>query len=385
MSGYKKFIISALLSANLFANEQTIAPEDVKLYETQYILFAIEYESQGLVLNAKEMYEKLYELKPSEEYLFKYLQMSARVNDTKLIIDKLKNYETENIKILELYAYALSLNEEYEKAVKILERVYLENKDENVILGLVNIYDNHLNQKAKAQEILEKHVFEDFNSKLTIRLLLMYEKNKDFKKGLELLKKLYVEYKETNPFFFEKSKRLLVSYFYSLNPKEGISFFKEHEKDNIDIITSFYKKLGDLEGAYEYLYDGYEDTKDVSFLAQIAMYDYETAKNKDEILTNVIKKFEKVLEKNQNAVYQNYLAYLLIDHDVNINEGVDLVKKALVKMPEDIAFLDTLAWGLYKQNKCNRAFEIMKSIVDKIGQEEKEIKFHWEKIKECNK
>lgn len=385
MSGYKRIIISSLLSLNLFANDMNIPKEDVPLYETQFILFALEYEKNGYVANAKDMYKRLYELKNTEEYLFKYLQMSARLNDFKTIISEVKEYKTEHLGILELYAYALSGSKNYEEAARVLEKVYESNKDETIILGLVNLYDNYLNQKQKASKMLEEYVHDNLSSKLTLRLLIMYENNKEFDKGLELLKRLYVEYKTQNQFFFEKSKKILVSYFYNFNPQDGISFFKEHEKDNIDIIISFYKKLGDLKGAYSYLEDGYEKTSDLNYLAQIAMYDYETAKNKEQILEDVIKKFEKVLEKHDNAVYQNYLAYLLIDHDVNINNGVDLVKKALKKMPEDIAFLDTLAWGVYKQNDCKKAYNIMKSIVDKIGIQDKEIKFHWEKIKECNK
>ena len=42
------------------------------------------------------------------------------------------------------------------------------------------------------------------------------------------------------------------------------------------------------------------------------------------------------------------MAYLLIDYELDINKGVALVKKALVQDPENIAYLDTLAWGEYK-------------------------------------
>ncbi|MEN8717258.1 MAG: hypothetical protein ABF301_01165 [Sulfurovum sp.] len=385
MSGYKKLIISVLLCVNLFGNSENIPKEDIKLYETQYVLFAIEYENQGFYLNAKDIYKKLHDLIGSEEYLFKYLQMSAKLNDTKTIINALKNYETDNLKLLELHAYALSLNNQFEEAVNILEKVYLQNQEENVIIGLVNMYDNNLNNRKRAKEILEESVFKDFKPKLTLRLLVLYEKNKNYEDALELLKKIYIEYKVTNPIFFEKSKKILISYFFNFNPKDGISFFKEHEKDNVDIILGFYKKLDDLVGAYKYLNTEYENTNDIKYLAQIAMYDYENTKNKDDIIEDVVKKFEMVLAKEKNPTYQNYLAYVLIDHDLNINKGVDLVKKALVKMPNDLAFLDTLAWGLYKQNKCGEAYNIMKSIIEKIGKEEKEINFHWEKIKECNK
>jgi len=103
------------------------------------------------------------------------------------------------------------------------------------------------------------------------------------------------------------------------------------------------------------------------------------------VLESVIKKFSKALEKVNNPVYQNYLAYLLIDYDKDIKKGILLVNKALEKEPDNIAYIDTLAWGEYKLNNCNNAYKQMKKVVDKAGLEEKEIKFHWEKIKECIK
>ena len=83
MSSYKRIIISSILSLNLglnlFANELKIAKDDIPLYETQFILFALEYEDKGYVLNAKDMYKKLYELKKSDEYLFKYLGLTPKI------------------------------------------------------------------------------------------------------------------------------------------------------------------------------------------------------------------------------------------------------------------------------------------------------------------
>ena len=60
-------------------------------------------------------------------------------------------------------------------------------------------------------------------------------------------------------------------------------------------------------------------------------------------------------------------------------------KKALKKEPKNLAYLDTLAWGEYKLNNCAEAYIQMKKVVDEAGLEDKEIRLHWEKIKECVK
>lgn len=52
-----------------------------------------------------------------------------------------------------------------------------------------------------------------------------------------------------------------------------------------------------------------------------------------------------------NPVRINNLAYLLIDKDLNIIEGMDLVETALTIRPENYGLLHTRGRGFYKQGK----------------------------------
>jgi len=60
----------------------------------------------------------------------------------------------------------------------------------------------------------------------------------------------------------------------------------------------------------------------------------------------------------------NNLAWFLIDTDRNLNEGLELVGKALELSPENHNFLDSKGWGLYKQGKYQEAFEILQKSWD---------------------
>jgi len=72
--------------------------------------------------------------------------------------------------------------------------------------------------------------------------------------------------------------------------------------------------------------------------------------------------FREVLNmRPQDPDAMNNLAYFLIDADRNINEGLELVNKALQLKPDDYIYLDTKGWGLYKQGK----YEDAKIILDK--------------------
>src|SRR5262249_13991261 len=82
-----------------------------------------------------------------------------------------------------------------------------------------------------------------------------------------------------------------------------------------------------------------------------------------------------LLERNpDNPTYNNDLGYIWVDHDMNVEESEKLIRKALdedrkqrkakpdLKPEEDKdnpAFLDSLAWVLFKQKKFPEAKEIL--------------------------
>ena len=60
---------------------------------------------------------------------------------------------------------------------------------------------------------------------------------------------------------------------------------------------------------------------------------------------------------------RNNLAYLLIDNDINISEGMILIDQALKAKPADRELLANIqhasGWGLYKQGKLREAYDIL--------------------------
>jgi tetratricopeptide (TPR) repeat protein len=61
----------------------------------------------------------------------------------------------------------------------------------------------------------------------------------------------------------------------------------------------------------------------------------------------------------ENPNRMNDLAYFLIDKDQKVNEGIEIIDKALKLSPEDYNYLNTKGWGLYKQGKYQEALEIL--------------------------
>ena len=61
----------------------------------------------------------------------------------------------------------------------------------------------------------------------------------------------------------------------------------------------------------------------------------------------------------RNPARINNLAWFLIDNDINVNEGVNLIQNALEIRPDNWYYLDTKGWGLYKQGRYDEALKVL--------------------------
>jgi len=64
-----------------------------------------------------------------------------------------------------------------------------------------------------------------------------------------------------------------------------------------------------------------------------------------------------------------------------VTRGIQLIQRALVKAPNAPFFIDSLAWGYYKQGECQKAYDTIYPIM--IMVKEPEILEHFEQIKSC--
>ena len=80
------------------------------------------------------------------------------------------------------------------------------------------------------------------------------------------------------------------------------------------------------------------------------------------------REFRKVLDVNpNNAPVLNYFGYMLADRGVRIEEATSMIQHALKEDPSNGAYLDSLGWAYYKQNKLAEAEEYLRKAVDRDG------------------
>ncbi|MBI4861115.1 MAG: tetratricopeptide repeat protein, partial [Candidatus Riflebacteria bacterium] len=102
------------------------------------------------------------------------------------------------------------------------------------------------------------------------------------------------------------------------------------------------------------------DVADVHFHLATVYFD------KDDF-PNASKEFKETIRlQPDNALAKNNLAYLYAEKGVNLDEAMRLVDDALVKLPDNAAFIDTKGWIYYKQKKYDQAVEALKKAIEQM-------------------
>jgi len=81
--------------------------------------------------------------------------------------------------------------------------------------------------------------------------------------------------------------------------------------------------------------------------------------------------FKKLLESHPNdASALNYLGYSLADRDLKLDDAEAYVRRAVELQPKKGAYLDSLAWVLFKRGKAEESLEILKKAVAMLPDDE---------------
>jgi len=393
-------------------NEKVFAQED------SYILFALRAEEIGDYKSASELFAKLYEKSSKKEYLYRSLEnyIAAKENE-KVIkkVDEITQGELDDVilvrikivallqmqKFVEAKNLALRLVsvskgvddyillsdiyiklKKYDTALKYLESAYTRNYNEKILDKMSIILYVNLQRKKDAIAQLETHTRVHGCSKLIcMRLISFYSDENNVDGLLSTYLRLYALNKND-----EVSKRIIQIYGYKKEYLKLIEFL-EDSKTNDELLLQLYVNFKEYKKASPLSYKLYKKNGNINRLGQSAIYDYESTKNKtDKVMQKrVIKKLKTVVEVEENPLYLNYLGYLLIEHDIDVKQGMKYVKRALKLEPNSAFYLDSLAWGYYKLKNCKKAYKIMKKVRKLEGGDDKEVLSHIKQIKKCLK
>lgn len=270
---------------------------------------------------------------------------------------------------------------EYKRALALLEKVYAKTYHENVLLRMTIIMDEYMDERKKAIQLLETHRrMYNTSAKLYYALLELYVKENDADGLLNAYKGLYEKERDE-----KYLKKIIEVYAYKRDIKGAIEFLEKSHASDL-ILYELYKRESQFDKAFLLIDRLYEENKDARWIAEKGVLLFEKAENKNDkkMIKEVLSYFEKAIELGvDDSIYLNYYGYTLIDKEIDVERGIKHVKEALFQQPDNAYYLDSLAWGYYKQQKCSKSFEIMKRVIEKAGLEAEEIVEHWNAIQKC--
>ena len=206
-----------------------------------------------------------------------------------------------------------------------------------------------------------------YSSGYAYSLLLQFEKAiPEYEKSLEIYKKSGIK-----PAWVFNYTQLGEAYNKTGKYKKEKKLYKKAEKDFPDNYVLNYQKgllaivEGDTVNANKYLEKAKRLAKenswtDANIASQIA-FGFSDIGKKDK----AEEYYRKALSLEPGKPDRmNDLAFLLIDSDRNLPEGMELVDKALELSPDNYKYLHCKGWGLFKQRKYLEALEILQKSWD---------------------
>ncbi|PAF43509.1 hypothetical protein [Helicobacter sp. 11S02629-2] len=186
-------------------------------------------------------------------------------------------------------------------------------------------------------------------------------------------------------------KFLLDIYLNMKDKAKLLSLIEDNKKlwgDDYHVFLSYiYANFQDYKLASEEALKAYKIKKDSSFLGLEATYRYELLSKKNKrtlkpIIANLKESLEKWSSPNLalKGYLYNFLGYLLIDHDIDVKSGLNYVSQAVAIDPTNPAYLDSLAWGFYKNKEYKKAKDTFSFIDKSIVEEEPEMLLHQKSI-----
>lgn len=414
---YKIIFLLLACVLNLKANNLCSA-------NTQYadILNAINAQSSGNLQQAWQIYECLYNKTNDLEYLKESIMIQAMQNNPIKTLQSIESYlqdggkndiEIQKIKLncylkLNLNNKALAMakelessenspfiqdvlgllnlkNNNYKQALKHFQNAYNQTKHQ-AYLQKVIITLHMLDRQKQAKKLLDSHILSyGCFGELCQYALNVYSNNKDVEKlEIVLISKFRFNASESNALelfnFYIQQKQL-----------EKAANLANSLPQYPQILLNFYTIQNDYANASRQSELIYTANKNPYYLALSQIYKFEALDSKDlGSIKDISKQMQNainLMQKDKNSysdeiwgVFLNFVGYVMIDYDIDIKNGIKYVKQALSNAPNDIAYLDSLAWGYLKLKDCANAKSTFAQIPQEKIDSEDTIKIHFQEL-----
>ena len=416
----KFFVLALMIAMGLQGatkeQKRSVVNQPIQIEDETYVLAALDAQMRQKNGLAASYFDRLYVKTKRKEYLYQSLRMVEQSND----IDKLTRLTQTALAVnpedLTLQRFAIiallksgkfsqaaqeaSILSEQTKAagdyalnaealIKLgnfqggyvaLKKGYDLTHDEDLADRIALILYAHLEQKKEAIVFLKEHISAHGNSKVVgKRLGSLYADSGALDDAALIYEQVYDL--SLDPLIAQEAIKI---YAYQQNMIK-LNAILEKSNVNDPLLLELYVRNKQFDKASELAKKLYKQDQNPLYLAQSSVFAYEASTNKNDpiLLSEVVDGLKQANSEIESPLYANYLGYLMIDHDIDIDGGMVYVKKALVSQPESPFYLDSLAWGHYKKGECAEALRLMKQVESMIGTEEQEVRDHLKAIQMC--
>lgn len=344
---------NALSLMELVINSASVSNSSEKLYHLSKVYISMKKQDLALdtVNNSIFLDENNLDARFWRARLLTVMKDYSKAEiDFSYIIKKSKN----NQDYKEQYASFLQETEQFDKAQEILSE--LKPTPQNLFKSLVFALQNENNEKAKS--VFEQLIIVEVEDDQLDHKNYLVAEGAFWLKDHELSKKYYRLVKGGDNYL--NARQMLTQILYEEeNYPEAIELLHQLQNAEIDyavlaylLESEIYKKQDDFDSLINTLDTSLELIPNNTDLLLARAMAYES-KNK---MKSAIKDFKQVINiAPNNAEAYNALGYSMADHDIELQEALTYIQKAIELDPENAAIIDSLGWAHYKLGNYQEA------------------------------
>ena len=327
--------------------------------------------------DALTVYQKLVDLMPddSDNYLriaeiYRELHQLDKAEEN---LVKARQYNPGSLEVLYNEAMIYEAQGRYDDAIRVLSDAITGVKAESTVLSsrrrylailyqqLGMLYRDTQNYQAAIYTFQELgHLGDEEDHRARLLIMDTYRLAKDMPKALQTGREAMAKY--PNDAEIRASQALLLGE--NGQTDDAVKLLESNMKGtsadretylNLSQVYERGRRYTDAEQAARKAesYASEPQDNEIAWLLLGAVYERQKQFDKAET------EFKKVLDVNpKNAQVLNYYGYMLADRGVRLEEAQDLIQRAVDLEPFNGAYLDSLGWVYYKENKLDEA-EVM--------------------------
>jgi len=335
-------------------------------------------------LEALSIYQKLADLMPddSDNYLriaqiYRELHQLDKAEENLL---KARQYNPGSLEVLYNEAMIYESQGRYDDAIRVLSDAITGIKAQSTVLPsrrrslavlyqqLGMLYRDVQNFQAAIYTFQELgHLGEEEDRRARLLIMDTYRQAKDLPKALQTGREAMVKYPSDNS--IRSSQALLLGE--NQQTDEAVKLLSNdlkgtpNDRDTYLNLSQIYERghrYADAEQAARQAEAFSADPHDneLAWLMLGAVYERQKQYDKAE------NEFRKILDVNpKNASVLNYYGYMLADRGVRLDEAHDLIQRAVNLEPFNGAYLDSLGWVYFKQNKTEEAEALLRKAIER--------------------